>query len=132
MMRMIRIALAWLLVLAVSTPAVAGDLRDSIAKAADEQTQTAARRGSIPKPYLWTGTTLFVGGMAAGLYGFLNNKNGEFPEFGEANSTNRNLGMAGLVTAFVGGTVLLLGERRASPSVTFAPGGMTVTKTLKW
>lgn len=127
-----RIAIAWLLILGLSTPAFAGDLRESIAKAAGEQ--TPSQRGSMPKGYLWTGTTLFVTGMAVGLYGFLNNKNGEFPEFGEADSTNRALGTAGLVTAFVGGTVLFLGERRArsSPSVTFAPGRMTVAKTVKW
>jgi hypothetical protein len=119
-----------LLILALATPAFAGDLRESVAKAAAEQ--TTARRAPMPKAYLWTGTTLFVGGMAVGLYGFLNNKNGEFPEFGEANSTNRALGTAGLVTAFIGGTVLFLGERRASPSVTFAPGRMTVAKTVKW
>src|ERR671925_1719310 len=119
MMRIIRIALAWLLILAVSTPAFADGLRESIAKAADEQTQTAARRGPMPKPYLWAGTSLFVGGMAVGLYGYLNNKNGEFPEFGEATSTNKSLGMAGLITAFAGGTILFLGERRGSPSVTF-------------
>ena len=132
MMRTIRIALAWLLILAVSTPAFAGDLRDSIAKAADEQTQTAARRAPMPKPYLWAGSALFVGGMAVGLYGYLNNKNGEFPEFGEATSTNKAMGTAGLVTAFIGGTILFLGERRASPSVTFSPGRMSVTKTVKF
>ena len=132
MMRMIRIALAWLLILAVSTPAFADGLRESIAKAADEQTQTAARRGSMPKPYLWAGTSLFVGGMAVGLYGYLNNKNGEFPEFGEANSTNRTLGTAGLVTAFIGGTLLFLGERRGSPSVTVSAGRMSVTQTVKF
>ena len=125
-----RPVMACLLILALGTPAFAGDLRESAAKAAAEQ--TAARRAPMPKAYLWTGTTLFVGGMAVGLYGFLNNKNGEFPEFGEANSTNRALGTAGLVTAFIGGTVLFLGERRASPSVTFAPGRMTLAKTIKW
>ena len=132
MMRTIRIALAWLLVLTVSTPAFADGLRESIAKAADEQAQAAARGAPMPKPYLWAGTSLFVGGMAVGLYGYLNNKNGEFPEFGEATSTNKALGTAGLVTAFIGGTILLLGERRASPSVTFSPGRMTVTKAVKW
>ena len=45
---------------------------------------------------------MFVGGMAVGLYAFLNNKNGEFPEFGEAEATNKPLGTAGLVTAFAG------------------------------
>lgn len=125
-----RPVVACLLTLALATPAFAGDLRESAAKAAAEQ--ATARRAPMPKAYLWTGTTLFVGGMAVGLYGFLNNKNGEFPEFGEANSTNRALGTAGLVTAFIGGTVLFLGERRASPSVTFAPGRMTVVKTVKW
>jgi hypothetical protein len=131
-MRSIRIAIAWLLIVGFSAPAAAGDLRESIAKAGTEQESTTG--GSIPKAYLWTGTTLFVGGMAVGLYGFLNNKNGSFPEFGEANSTNRGLGIAGLVTAFAGGTVLFLGARRGggSPSVTFAPGRMSVTKTVKW
>src|ERR671925_1258335 len=116
MMRIIRIALAWLLILAVSTPAFADGLRESIAKAADEQTQTAARRGPMPKPYLWAGTSLFVGGMAVGLYGYLNNKNGEFPEFGEATSTNKSLGMAGVITAVAGGAspVLCGGGGRAS------------------
>jgi hypothetical protein len=131
-MRCIRIAIAWLLIVGFSASATAGDLRESIAKAGTEQTPSAG--GRIPKGYLWTGTTLFVGGMAVGLYGFLNNKNGSFPEFGEANSTNRGLGTAGLVTAFVGGTVLFLGARRAnaSPSITVAPGKMSVTKTVKW
>jgi hypothetical protein len=132
MTRIIRIALAWLLIVLISTPALAGDLRDSIAKAADEQTQTATRGAPMPKPYLWAGSSLFVGGMAVALYGYLNNKNGEFPEFGEATSTNKGLGTAGLVTAFIGGTILFLGERRGSPSVTFSPGRMSVTKTLKF
>jgi hypothetical protein len=108
-MRIIRIALAWLLVLSMSTPALADGLRDSIAKAAEEQAQTAARRAPMPKPYLWAGTSLFVGGMGVALYGYLNNQNGEFPEFGEATSTNKGLGTAGLVTAFIGGTILFLG-----------------------
>lgn len=131
-MRVLRTGVASLLIAALSTPAFAGDLRESIARAADEQTPSAG--GSMPKGYLWAGTALFVGGMAAGLYGFLNNKNGEFPEFGEANSTNRTLGTAGLVTAFVGGTVLFLGSRRANraPAVTFGPGGVTVAKTVTW
>lgn len=129
-MRSVRICVVSLLIFGLSTSAFAGDLRESIAKATDEQ--APSQRRAIPKAYLWTGTTLFVGGMAAGLYGYLNNKNGEFPEFGEANSTNRTLGTAGLVTAFIGGTVLFLGERRGSPSVTFAPGKMTVAKTVKW
>ena len=129
-MRLTRVALAWLLITAIATPALAGDLRESITKAGTEQTPT--RGSSIPKPYLWAGSSLFVGGMAVGLYGFLNNKNGEFPEFGEADSTNRALGTAGLVTAFIGGTLLFLGERRGSPSVNFGPGRMTVTKAVKW
>ena len=130
-MKRVRICVVSLLIVGLSTPAFA-DLRESAAKAAREQ--TPSQRGSIPKAYLWTGTTLFVGGMAVGLYGFLNNRNGEFPEFGEFNSTDRALGTAGLVTAFVGGTVLFLGSRRggASPSVTLGRDRVTVTKKLTW
>jgi hypothetical protein len=130
-MRMMRIGIAWLLIVGLGTPAFAGDLRESAARAAKSEAQS--QPGSMPKVYLWTGTALFVGGMAVGLYGFLNNKNGSFPEFGEAEATNKPLGTAGLVAAFAGGTVLFLGTRKAqSPSVTFRPGGVTVAKTVRW
>lgn len=131
-MKAIRIGIVWLLIGGLSTPALAGDLRESMARAATEEAQSQG--GSIPKAYLWTGTALFVGGMTVGLYAFLNNKNGKFPEFGEAEATNKPLGSAGLAAAFVGGTVLFLGSRRAgqSPAVTFRPGGVTVAKTVRW
>jgi hypothetical protein len=153
-MSMLRTALVWLLIVGLSTPAVAGSsldtgsereakapntdtlapadsLRASAARAAERAAQASG--SSMPKPYLWVGTGLFVGGMAAGLYGVLNNKNGSFPEFGEAESTNTTLGTVGLITAFAGGTVLFLGTRRASsPSVTFGPGAVTVSKKMSW
>ncbi|MGH9384968.1 MAG: hypothetical protein ACRD2N_11840 [Vicinamibacterales bacterium] len=154
-MSILRTGLVWLLIVGLSTPAVAGSsledsgserearapnpgaqasadsLRASAARVAEQVGQAA--RSSMPKPYLWVGTGLFVGGMAAGLYGFLNNKNGAFPEFGEAESTNTTLGTVGLITAFAGGTVLYLGTRRASsPSVTFGPRGVTVSKQISW
>jgi hypothetical protein len=133
-MNYMRIGLVSLLIAGLSTPALAGDLRESAAKAANQQTAPTESRGPIPKAYLWTGAALFVGGMTVGLYGFLNNKNGEFPEFGEATSTNKGLGAAGLITAFAGGTVLALGARHSSrsPSVTFGRRRMTVTKTVQW
>lgn len=148
-MRFLRTVVVWLLVVGLSTSALAGDLQTSLPRAAHQQTQpqtagdlrtsivnavaeqAQSGGGSMPKGYLWAGTALFVGGMAAGLYGFLNNKNGAFPEFGEAEATNKYLGTAGLVTAFVGGTVLVLGARRA-PSVTVGPGRVTVSKQVSW
>jgi hypothetical protein len=155
-MRVLRTGLVWLLIVGLSTPAVAGEqrekpgserdagplststaepsdgLRASVARAGELAAQSA--NGPMPKGYLWVGTALFVGGMAAGLYGFLNNKNGSFPEFGEAESTNTTLGTIGLVTAFAGGTVLFLGTRRGSrsPSVTFDSGAVTVSKQISW
>lgn len=131
-MKILRIGVVWLLIVGLSTPALAGDLRDSIAKAAEEEAQ--ASPGGRSRALTWTGATLFVGGMAIGLYGFLNNKNGEFPEFGEAEATNKYLGTAGLITAFVGGTVLFVNARHASrsPTVTLKPGRMTVAKTVRW
>jgi hypothetical protein len=132
MMKLLRTFTIWLLVAGLSTPAFAGDLRESVAKATAEVAQAQSQGRS--KALTWTGATLFVGGMAVGLYAFLNNKNGEFPEFGEAEATNKYLGTAGLVTAFVGGTVLFVGSRRASraPSVAFGPDRVTVTKKLTW
>ena len=131
-MRPMRIMVAWLIIAGLSSSAFAGDLAASIAKAAEQQTQP--QRRSIPKGYLWTGTVLFAGGIAAAFYGYLHNEHTGYPEFGEADATNVKLGTAGIVTAFVGGTILFLGERRArrSPAVTFGPGRMTVTKQVTW
>ena len=60
---------------------------------------------------------MFVGGMAVGLYAFIHNKNGQFPGQDEYYATNRTLGAVGLLTAFGGGAVLLLGKHRANRAV---------------
>lgn len=133
-MRTLRIIVAWVVIAGLGTSAFAGDLRESIDKAAAEQERPPARQTAIPKGYLWAGSALFVGGMTIGIYSFLHNRNGDIPRFDEANATNKQLGAAGLGLAFVGGTVLFLGERRArqSPTLTIAPGKVTVSKQLAW
>ena len=75
-MRTLRTAVAWLLVLGLSSSAVAGDLKESVAKAAEEQAEKT--KVSIPKPYLWTGGALVVTGIAMAVYGFLPNSGCEF------------------------------------------------------
>jgi hypothetical protein len=130
-MKALRVVIVWLVVVSMSAPAFAGGLRESAAKAAEQQAQSQSRR--IPKQYLYPGVALFIGGMAVGIYGFLNNSNGSLPEFGEAEATNTNIGAAGLGLAFAGGTILFLGARRgSSPSVTFGPGRATVSKKVSW
>lgn len=127
--------MAWAAIVGMSTSAAAGDLQASIARAVEQQTQQApADRAPMSKGYFWAGTALFVGGMAMALNGFLNNSNGEFPEFDEANATDVKMGAAGLSAAFVGGTLLFLGKRQAnrSPSVTFGPGRVTLSKRISW
>ena len=134
-MRLLRIAVVWCLVVGLSVPAVAGDLRASVAQAVEQQAQQAqAQEGPMPKAYLWPGAALFVGGMALAINGFLNNSNGDFPTFGEASATNVKMGAAGLAAAFTGGTLLFLGKRSAnrSPSVTFGPGRVTVSNQVRW
>jgi len=131
-MRPMRIAVAWLILASLGTPVFAGDLRSSIAKAAEEQSQSNDK--PIPKGYLWAGSALFVGGMTVGIYGFLNNKNGSVPGLDECCATNKPLGAAGLGLAFAGGTILFLGHRQAnkSASLTFGPGKMTLSKRMTW
>jgi hypothetical protein len=135
MKKLLRTCLVILLVVGLGAPAAAGDLQSSVANAAQQPTQGAEEgRKPIPKAYLWPGAALFVGGLAVAVTGFLNNRNGPFPEFGEATSTNVGMGAAGLAAAFAGGTILFLGSRRASraPSITFGPGRVTVAKQLSW
>ena len=143
-MRLFRIAVVCFLVVAVSTSALAGDLLSTVAKAAEQQAQqqNQSARRPMGKGYLWGGTVLFAGGMAAALYGFLHNRNtgypgfrgNDAPTFGEAKATNVTLGTVGLATAFAGGTLLFLGQRKArsSPSLSFGPHRMTVSQQLSW
>ena len=132
-MRILRTAIASLLILGLSTSAFAGDLEKSIAKAA-QQEETRSQKSGASKALVATGAALFVGGMAVGLYAFINNKNGDFAEFGEANAVNKKLGAAGLLTAFGGGLLVYVGHDRLkrAPSVTVAPGQVKVSKQLSW
>jgi hypothetical protein len=132
-MRALRAAVAALLVLGMTTSAFAGDLEKSIAKAAQQEETRSQKKGGS-KALVAAGSGVFVAGMAVGLYAFINNKNGEFAEFGEANAVNKKLGAAGLSAAFAGGLLIFLGRDRAkrSPSVTVGPGQVAVSKRISW
>ena len=127
------------LIVAMSSSAFASDLHEAIAKAASAAEQTPAQQAPprsdapMPKAYLWLGSGLFVGGLATALYGFLNNSNGDFPEFGEATSTNVKMGAAGLATAFAGGAVLFLGKRKgnSSASITISDRKVVLAKSFR-
>ena len=133
-MKTLRTALATALILGLSTSAFAGDLAASIAKVA-QQEETRTRKSASSKALIYTGAGMFIGGMTVGLLAFMNNTNGEFAEFGEANAVNKELGAAGLCIAFAGGALVFLGHNRAAksvPSVTVAPGQMKVSKKISW
>jgi len=127
--------MACLAITGVTTSALAGDLQANVARAVQQPAgQAPTLDRPIPKGYLWTGTALFVGGMAVALDGFLNNRNGQFPEFGEAQSTNIGKGAAGLATAFGGGLLLFLGKERArhAPSVSVESGRLAFSGKVRW
>jgi hypothetical protein len=132
-MRALRTAVATLLVIGLSTSAFAGDLEKSIANAAQQEAARSQESGRS-KAIMAAGTGLFVVGMAVGLYAFMNNTNGEFAEFGEANAVKKQLGAAGVGAAFAGGMVIFLGHNRAkhSPSVTVGAGQVKISKQLSW
>jgi len=136
-MRVLRTGTVALVVIGLATSAFAGDLQQSIAKAAQtqqppqQQQRTPSKNKS--KALMWTGAGLFVGGMVVGLTAFINNENGEFAEFGEANAVNKELGTVGLATAFGGGVLMFLGSRPSnSPSVTAGIGRVGVSKKVSW
>ena len=133
----VRTAIVSLLITALSTPVLAGDLTASIAKVVQQSSQpqpAQAERTPIPRKYLWPGTAMFVGGLATGLYLFMHNKNGEFPGTDEYGATDKKLGGVALATAFAGGAVLFLGTRasRNSARVTVNPDGITVSNRISW
>ncbi|MGH9140033.1 MAG: hypothetical protein ACRD2I_02695 [Vicinamibacterales bacterium] len=130
-MKPLRTALAWLLVLGLSSSAFAGDLKDSIAKAAQEQAQQP--KTSIPKPYLWSGAALFVTGMSMAVYGFLHTSGGEFVSGQVSTESKTKLGATGLAVAGAGGAILFFGSRvNRAPAITMGPGRMTVSKHISW
>jgi hypothetical protein len=140
-MKLFRIAIVAAAIAGVTTPSWAGDLRGSAAKAVEQQAAApdGESSGKPAAPVLkWTGRGLFVGGMAVGLYGFINDKNGTYSEFGEASSSNKHLGAAGLSAAFAGGVLMLLGTHHGGvkssrlPSVSAAPGGLSISKNVTW
>jgi hypothetical protein len=131
-MRIVRICITALLMVGVGTAAFAGDLREAAERAGASAAQETPRRPV--NTMVIAGTSLFVAGMAIGLYGFINNKNGDFSEFGEAQSSNKPLGAIGLSAAFAGGTLMFLGRHRArhAPSVSMGADGVSVAKTISW
>jgi len=133
-MRSFRIAVVSLLVIGIGTPAAAGDLAASVAKAAEEQALPPPPRASASRTPVVLGTAMFIGGMATGLYAFINDRNGSYAEFGEATSSNKPLGAAGLGIAFAGGALIFLGTRGAkhAPAIAVAPGTVKVSKQLSW
>jgi len=131
-MKLFRIAVAWLLVFGLSTAGFAGDLRESIAKAASQQTEQSSTR--IPAPCLWTGGALFVAGMTMALYGFLHTNGGEFVSGQVSKESRTTLGGLGLAAAGAGGAILFYGAHRAkaAPSIAVGPGTIAVAKQIGW
>ena len=132
-MRALRMGIVALIVIGLATSAFAGDLQQSVANAAAQQQQERAPSKGTSKALVWAGAALFVGGMTLGLYSFINNKNGDFAEFGEANAVNKKVGAAGLATAFGGGVLIFAGSHRSkSPSVTVGISRVSVSKQVSW
>lgn len=134
----VTILTVWIVMIGMAAPAAAGDLTSSVAKAVEQQEQggrpASPSQQPMPKVYLWSGAALFASGMVVALNGFLNNRNGEFPEFGEADSTNVAMGAAGLAAAVGGGMLLFLGKKRAAhmSSVAVSPGRLSAAARISW
>jgi protein-S-isoprenylcysteine O-methyltransferase Ste14 len=133
-MRAIRIGTAALLVFGMTTSAFAGDLMTSATQTAQQEERARPQRPTAAKVETWAGTAMFVGGMAVGLYAFLNDKNGSYAEFGESTAVNKSLGAVGLGTAFVGGALIYLGQHqhKRGASVTIGARRLSVSKQLSW
>jgi hypothetical protein len=131
-MKLVRPLIVSLTILGFSTAGFAGDLHDSIAKAAQQQTEQ--RPAKMDTRYLASGATLFVVGMSMAVYGFLHTSGGEFVSGEVSKESKTGLGAAGLAIASAGGAVLFIGARHAkhAPSVSVGPGQLTIRKRIVW
>jgi hypothetical protein len=133
-MRLARPLIASLLIVGSSTSGFAGDLRDSIEKAAAQQETGTAASAKMAKPYLISGCSLFVVGLSMATYGFLHTSGDEFVSGQVSKESNTAFGGAGLALAGAGGAILLWGAHNAkrAPSLTFGPNRFKVSKQLTW
>ena len=133
-MRLVRPLIVSLTILGLSTASFAGDLHDSIAKAAQQPQEETRPAGKIPTPYLVSGAALFVAGMSMAVYGFLHTSGGEFVSGAVSKESKTGLGGAGLAVAGVGGAILFMGAKHAkhAPSIAVGPNQIKVTKRLTW
>ncbi|HKB13434.1 MAG TPA: hypothetical protein VKD69_22365 [Vicinamibacterales bacterium] len=133
-MKLARPLIVSLAIVSFSTASFAGDLHDSIAKAAEQQQQERRPAPRMDNRYLVPGASLFVAGMAMAIYGFLHTSGGEFVSGSVSKESKTGLGGAGLAVAGAGGAILFLGAQRAAkaPSVTFGPGQFAVSKRVTW
>ena len=132
-MRVARPLIASLIVLGLSTASFAGDLQDSIARAAQQQAQSSSSP-KIGKGYVVPGAALFVAGMSMAVYGFLHTSGGEFVSGSVSKESKTGLGAAGLAIAGAGGAILFLGSQHAkrAPSVSVGPNRFAVNKHVTW
>jgi len=130
-MRLARPLIVSVTILALSTPAFAGDLRESIARAAEQQAPPPAK---IQKSYLVPGASLVVVGMSMALYGFLHTSGGEFVSGSVSKESKTGVGAAGLALAGAGGAILFFGSEKArhAASLTVAPDRVTISKRVAW
>jgi len=129
---MVRVLIAWVLVVGLSTSALAGDLSSSIAKAAEQQ--AAAQKPKIEKTYAVLGGAMFAAGLALATYGFLHTKGGEFVSGEVSKESNTKLGATGLAIAGAGGAVLYLGSQKSkkSAAVSVGDGRVALSKRVSW
>ena len=130
-MRLARVLLVSLAILGLSTASFAGDLMESAAKAAQQQ---SVQPPKIDKAYLWPGAALFVTGMSMAVYGFLHTSGSEFVSGQVSTESKTTLGGAGLGIAGLGGAILYLGAQHSkhAPSIAVGPGKITLAKRISW
>ena len=133
-MRLARPLIASLLILGSTTSGFAGDLQDSISRAAQQESTAQAGSMKMNNVYLISGASMFVVGMSMAVYGFLHTDGGQFVSGQVSKESNTALGGAGLAVAGAGGAVLFLGAHRAkkAPSLTFGPKAVKISKQLTW
>jgi len=134
-MKPLRLALITVLSLSLGAPAFAGDLHEAIAAAATAAAaeQLPPEKPPINKALTLSGVAVFATGMAVGLNAFINNQNGEYSEFGEADAVNKKLGAAGISMAFAGGMMMFFGSRaKSAPTLSISRNRFALAKGVSW
>lgn len=131
---------AFVLVLTLPVPVIAGPLQEAAERAARAQAVTQPPPAPRSRGRLWTAVALIAGGAALTVVGALETReddagtdtDSDEPAGADSNGLEKTMIGGGLAAVTAGSVLLLTGRHQASPSVATGRGRLVVRHTIRF